>query len=119
MLRFMQQHRGIGLAAPQIGLDLRMFVMAIYATPYFCFNPRIVQITGDLVETHEACLSFSGKTCKIKRYDRIIAGWQKFNGEYEEKELVELHAICFQHELDHLDGITMLDREKEQSAKQS
>jgi peptide deformylase len=119
MLKFMQQEQGIGLAAPQIGMSQRLFVMQIDDEEYCCFNPEILEVSQNTVEYNEGCLSFRGDQCIIKRPDRITVRYQNYQGEWQQVELDGLAARCFQHEYDHLDGITMWDRYKEQNAEQS
>jgi peptide deformylase len=115
----MQQERGIGLAAPQIGISKRVFVMAIMGRQRSCFNPEITERSQDLVDWNEGCLSFPGDQCIIKRPAWIEVRYQDYHGIWQQERLEDLEARCFQHELDHLDGITMWDRHKEQNAKQS
>ena len=119
MIQFMRHHQAIGLAAPQIGRSLRMFVMEVQGRTRVCFNPEIIQSSTVLAEYKEGCLSFPGESCTIKRPDTIIVRYQDVQGAWSEDNLVGLEAICFQHELDHLDGVTMYDRQKEQHAEQS
>lgn len=119
MLTFMREQGGIGLAATQIGLRNRMFVMEINEKQWQCFNPEIEKLGDDLVEFDEGCLSFPGKSCKIQRPNTVDIRYQDANGKWHWETLTDLASRCFQHELDHLDGITMWDRQEEQNAKQS
>lgn len=119
MFQLMHAENGIGLAAPQIGISKRLFVMSVHGRDRACFNPEIVETSRELAEFDEGCLSFPGESCKIKRPDTVIVRYQNYRGEWEEVNLVALEARCFQHELDHLDGITMHDRAKEQNATES
>ena len=119
MTAFMQQHKGIGLAAPQIGERFRLFVMLIDGRQRWCFNPEIMESSTVLTEYNEGCLSFIGDQCTITRPDWVKVTYQNYQGEAEEHTLTGLEARCFQHELDHLEGITMWDRYKEQHAEQS
>jgi len=119
MLAFMHDQGGIGLAAPQIGRSIRLFVMDVQGRPRVCFNPQIIEASQIMAEFPEACLSFPGDQCTIKRPDTIIVRYQDARGEWTETNLVGLEARCFQHELDHLDGVVMHDRAKEQHAEQS
>jgi len=119
MIEFMRTNKGIGLAAPQIGKSLRVFVMEVQGRARACFNPEIVESSTVMAEFQEGCLSFPGESCNISRPDTIIVRYQDARGEWTETNLVGLEARCFQHELDHLDGVTMYDRLKEQNAEQS
>jgi peptide deformylase len=119
MFCVMHQHRGIGLAANQVGERIRMFVMHVDGHSWACFNPEIVQDYNDLVDFDEGCLSFPGESCIIKRPDTINVRYYNVSGVEIIEKLTGLASRCFQHELDHLNGITMQDRYKEQNAEQS
>lgn len=117
MLQVMQQHNGIGLAANQVGQRIRVFVMCIDNHSWACFNPVIIQDHLDLVNYDEGCLSFPGQTCIIQRADTIDVSYYTVAGVEIREKLTGLASRCFQHELDHLNGITMHDRYKEQNAE--
>lgn len=119
MLQFMHANKGIGLAANQVGERIRMFVMYIDEHSWACFNPEIVKAYNDLTDFDEGCLSFPGETCIIKRPDTIDVRYYDVSGIEVIEKLTGLASRCFQHELDHLNGITMQDRYKEQNAEQS
>jgi len=119
MFSLMKKNNGIGLAAPQIGVSRRLFVMEIDQTQRACFNPEITASSADLTEYIEGCLSFPKDECKIKRPSVVSVRYQNVQGIWIEEQLQGLEARCFQHELDHLDGITMHDRAKEQHATES
>ena len=115
---FMIQENGIGLAAPQVGISKRVFVMLVHGRFRACFNPEITKISNVLTNYDEGCLSFPGEQCTILRPDWITVIYYDADGTAVEDTLVGLEARCFQHELDHLNGITMHDRAKEQHAEQ-
>jgi peptide deformylase len=119
MLQVMHQHHGIGLAANQVGERIRVFVMQIDGHSWACFNPEILESSADLTNFDEGCLSFPGETCIIKRPDTIDVRYYNVSGIEIREKLTGLASRCFQHELDHLNGITMQDRYKEQNAEQS
>lgn len=119
MLELMKRERGIGLAATQVGMLKRLFVIEIDGRSRAYFNPEITESSQNLTEYDEGCLSFKGKSCIIKRPDEISVRYQNYKGDWYVERLSGLWARCFQHELDHLDGITMWDRLKEQNAEQS
>lgn len=119
MLEIMRRERGIGLAAPQIGLSRRVFVMEIDGQSRACFNPEILATSPDREDLPEGCLSFPGQSCIISRAREISVRYQNYRGDWYNESMSGLWARCFQHELDHLDGIVMQDRQKEQHAKQS
>lgn len=117
MIRLMDRENGIGLAAPQIGISRRLFVMQVDGQHRACFNPNITEYSRNLVEFDEGCLSFPGDHCIIKRPDWVRVRYQDHSGSFIEDTLSGLEARCFQHELDHLEGITMWQRYKEQHAE--
>lgn len=117
MLELMRKEKGIGLAATQVGVAKRLFVMEIDGVTRACFNPEIVNTSKELVDFDEGCLSFPGESCTIKRPQQIEVRYFNLQGQEVKEALLGLEARCFQHELDHLDGITMWDRHKEQNAK--
>ena len=117
LLAFMRQERALGLAAPQVGISRRVFVMEVSGDTRVCFNPEITKFQGELVDFDEGCLSFPGESCIIKRHDTIQTRYQDSQGHWQTETMSGLMSRCFQHELDHLDGITMWDRYKEQHAK--
>jgi len=116
--RFMINEYGIGLAAPQIGVSRRVFVMAIQGWQRACFNPVIMMTSVKSTDFDEGCLSFPGEHCIIKRPEWVDVRYQDHRGHWHAERFSGLLARCFQHELDHLDGITMWERHKEQHAEQ-
>lgn len=105
----MLAHEGVGLAAPQIGLSYRVFV--IKANPILCcYNPRIVDKSSDEVTLEEGCLSIPGLILKIKRPRDIKCRFTYPNGETNTHTFTGATARIFQHELDHLDGILFTER---------
>lgn len=119
MVTFMKKEQALGLAAPQIGLAKRVFVMDVNGRERRCFNPEIIDSSELSENFDEGCLSFPGESCTITRPSAVTVRYQDADGTWNEDELEGLEARCFQHELDHLNGITMWDRHKEQNAEQS
>ena len=111
----MEDARGVGLAAPQIGVGRRLFVMD---TPedednerqrHVLINPEIIHVEGEQTGD-EGCLSFPGLYQVVKREMRVIARAQNLKGEQIELDVKDLAARCILHETDHCDGIVFLDR---------
>jgi peptide deformylase len=119
MLCLMREHHAIGLAATQIGHSRRIFVMCISGRIRVCFNPEITESSTVFADYDEGCLSFPGDQCTITRPDWVRVRYQDPSGAVTEDTLVALEARCFQHELDHLDGITMWQRYKEHKIEKS
>ena len=113
MIQFMVEHKGIGLAGPQIGISKRLFVMAskdFQSVFKVFFNPVITESSEETNFNTEGCLSFPGINLEIKRSTIIkIEYYDHFGNEFTDT-LTEQTARCFQHELDHLDGINFQER---------
>ena len=130
LLEHMRYFGGIGLSANQLGMPYRVFVME--GSPGFiCFNPRISAFAGDEVQLDEGCLSYPGDGIHTTRYKHIhITTAQEDSGWYfsgvenvgegkgsweagnkDDEQLRLLETICVQHEIDHLNGITIHNRE--------
>lgn len=104
MYDLMNASAGIGLAAPQVGLPYRMFVMR--SVPKLAiFNPKIVWTSDKEVEMEEGCLSFPGLGIKVFRPESIRTRFTSPNGITETKLFNGLTARVFQHENDHLNGV--------------
>lgn len=111
MLETMYGEEGIGLAATQVDVQLRMFVMDISETkkkPLCFINPKIISTEGELI-WEEGCLSFPGVYANVKRHQQITVEYQDLNGAVQQCTAEEIMAVCIQHEMDHLDGITFFD----------
>ncbi|MBN1283704.1 MAG: peptide deformylase [Proteobacteria bacterium] len=107
---------GVGLAAPQIGESVRAIVMDVSGggkteseALIKMVNPEIVGREGE-VEYEEGCLSVPGMLVKIKRAARVKVSYLDENGIREEMDADGLLAIAVQHEIDHLDGVLIIDR---------
>ncbi len=114
MAETMYQAPGVGLAAPQVGHDLRLVVVDCSEpeegqNPIVLINPRIVEAEGATV-FEEGCLSVPEYTCDVERYERVVVEAMDLDGEPITIEGEGLMAICLQHELDHLEGRLFLDR---------
>lgn len=100
----MLHHKGVGLAAPQVGIGYRVFAMA--SNPgIVCFNPRLVDMSEENILLDEGCLSFPNLFVKMKRPRRIKVRYTEPNGNTVTQVYEGMTARCFLHELDHLDGI--------------
>lgn len=110
LIRLMHKEKGMGLAANQCGLELRLFVMCVADRYYHCFNPEIIEHGTENIELNEGCLSFPGQVCMISRSKTIKVRYYSHTGKETVEQLDGWAARCFQHELDHLNGLTMFDR---------
>ena len=127
MVQCMYDENGIGLAAPQVGINLRMFVIdtrveenEIYSTPGEAYlspmmpmailNPQIISSSGPDKPFVEGCLSIPGVNATVIRPDVIRLKGKLLNGEEIDIECGGLLSRCAQHEIDHLDGVLFTDR---------
>jgi peptide deformylase len=107
MIDVMERARAIGLAAPQVHRAVRIFVMFHPNNPpRVCINPRITATHGEPEPMVEGCLSFPALEVKVKRPPGIEVTYTDLDGKEISERLDGLEARCFQHELDHLNGIT-------------
>lgn len=116
MLETMYDEPGIGLAAPQVGVPLRLVVMDTEWTeedaaraPIVLVNPEILEREGKIVWT-EGCLSVPEFSADVERAERVVVRASDLDGKEIVEEASGLRAVCFQHELDHLDGVLYIDR---------
>ncbi len=105
---------GRGLAAPQVGAMVRVFVMDAgwkdgEMTPRACINPEITGASDERVTGPEGCLSIPGVTAEVVRHARIRLAYTDLAGEVQEVDLAGAEAIVAQHEIDHLDGKLFID----------
>lgn len=125
MFETMYAAKGVGLAAPQVAVSQRLFVMDCSggedeSQKIALINPEIVHVEGEQYGD-EGCLSFPGLYQKVQRSLRTVVRAQDVEGNYFELDVEDLPARCVLHETDHCDGIVFLDRMtvlKRQLAKQ-
>src|SRR3954471_23946550 len=108
MFETMYAAEGVGLAAPQVGLSLRLFVMDCEGLKLVAANPEIVSTEGEK-EGEEGCLSVGKIHALLKRAARVRLRAQDVRGEWFEREAEGLAARCFLHETDHCDGFLFID----------
>lgn len=116
LLDTMYAQNGVGLAAPQIGINLRVFVIDVSngnnekLNPMIFINPKIIKKSG-AVNSYEGCLSFPKAYTNVRRYKNVVikALNQKGKSFILEAKEGELLARAIQHEFDHLDGILFID----------
>ena len=115
MLETMYEAPGIGLAAPQIGVLQRLFVMDCVkddqtaAKPMVLINPEITWTSDDLSSYEEGCLSIPDHYAEVTRPASVRMRWLGLDNQTHEEEFTGLWATCAQHELDHLNGKLFID----------
>jgi peptide deformylase len=115
MLELMYKHEGLGLAAPQVGLDYRLLVINFAGDPaekeheFVAINPVIVEQKGTLKD-REGCLSFPGLYQDIRRFKTVKVQGYTLDGKGFEMTCSDLPARIWQHEIDHLNGVLFVDK---------
>ena len=111
MAKAMREASGIGLAGPQVGVQLKVFVIDIPSI-IACFNPKIIEYSEKEIILPEGCLSFPNLYMGISRPEWIEAEWQTYNGKTKTRRLNGLSGRIFQHEFDHLNGVLFTSKAK-------
>ena len=115
MFEIMYKSRGIGLAAAQVGIPKRFFIANISGSSEekdqerVFVNPVIVESDGEMKDV-EGCLSLPGMEAMVRRAESVVVDIGDMDGKRQQVEAEGLYAKLFQHEIDHLDGILMLDK---------
>jgi peptide deformylase len=119
MFETMYAAPGIGLAAVQVAVPRRLFVIDLQdpeeeggepvRKPLAFINPEIVAVSDETSVYNEGCLSIPDQYAEVERPASVRARWLDAQGKQQEAELDGLLATCFQHETDHLDGILFID----------
>jgi peptide deformylase len=118
MVETMYGSEGAGLAAPQVGVQKRLFVYDVGEGPEAVINPTIVESEGEWYHD-EGCLSIPGLRLGIVRPDRVHLRGYDLDGEEITIEADEFLGRVFQHEVDHLDGVLMIERLEDDMRKQA
>ena len=114
MFETMKQYGGIGLSANQVGKPYRMFIMGDHLNiekgkKWVCINPKITNVTKDLIRYKEGCLTFPFLFLDIERPQDISVEYLDENLEKKEEHMTGIVARCFQHEFDHMQGIVFTE----------
>lgn len=122
----LEDANGAGLAAPQIGVNLRVFAFVVsdremetYGTMSHIVNPVLVEQSGELVSDIEGCLSIPGLEYDLPRPQRVVAEGFDMHGEPVRIVGTERLARCLAHETDHLDGVLFIDRLEPEERKRA
>ena len=110
MVETMHDAPGIGLAAPQVGVPLRLIVIQLPDEPLIVMvNPEIVKASEEY-EVEEGCLSVPGYVGMVKRFQQVVVKGRDLTGKEIRIKAEDLLAEAFQHEIDHINGILYIDR---------
>jgi peptide deformylase len=110
MIRVMQDAPGVGLAATQLGVVRRVIVYQVNDEPVTLVNPEIVGSSGDTEVADEGCLSVPGVIVPVERPSEVRVRAQDLRGKRRDYEVADIEARVIQHEIDHLDGVLILER---------
>jgi len=105
----MKLYSGLGLSANQCGVKERVFVIGTDQFQMACINPKVIEVSEELVKDTEGCLSFPAFFLKLPRPKWVDVEFTDENGETKQVKLDGLTARCFLHELDHLNGVKFTD----------
>ena len=115
LIRCGEENLGVGIAAPQVGKSVRLFIMAPkpgprypdapLVEPFAVLNPEILRLHGEVQKGWEGCLSVPGYRGLVPRYEHVDAAWLDRHGHRRSGTFSGFLARIFQHEFDHLDGI--------------
>lgn len=113
MYATMYRAPGIGLAAPQVGVGLRVCIVDLMPdrnpAPITLINPEVLAVSEEVATREEGCLSLPGQYAEITRPARVKIRYCDIEGAGREIEAEGLLAACLQHEIDHLDGVLFID----------
>lgn len=102
----------MGLSAIQIGFPVRIFIMRSKGVDYTCIDPEIVFYSTQMMSATEGCVSFPHQAATTTRNHTIYVRYKEtIDGNFVHKTFSDMESVCFQHELDHLDGIVMFMRQ--------
>ena len=113
MTDIMLENKGVGLAAPQAGVPLRLFIISLDASREnvkVFINPTVTPITGGFESIEERCLSVPGVRTKIRRFKKCKVTATDLDGNEFTEEAEGLYARALQHEYDHIEGMTITER---------
>jgi peptide deformylase len=108
MVEVMKARNGVGLAANQVGINARLFIMDMGTDIQMCVNPKILQHYAGTAEILEGCLSLPGEWAMKERSEEIRVSYYDEFGLHHVKNLKGILAVIFQHESDHLNGKTIM-----------
>ena len=119
LIHLMTHSQGMGLAANQIGITKRFFAMGhesfdVFQKPAIIYNPVLISADEEQEVVQEGCLSFPGVLLQVSRPKMVLVRYQNNLGEFLMSRLAGMEARCFQHELDHINGITFNQRAKKE-----
>ena len=118
MLETMYHDKGVGLAAPQVGVSKRIIVIDDKVTeegepgphPLYMVNPEIIKKSEEMILFNEGCLSVPGQSAEVERHRAVSVKYLDYDGNEKVLDAEDFLAVIIQHETDHLDGVLYIDR---------
>jgi len=119
LIVLMYQNKGVGLAAPQVGENIRVIATSQrdkkktkdkFLGETIMINPKIIEKSKETILREEACISLPNCTGMVKRHQAITVEFLDLKGKKQSKKYKEFNAVIIQHEIDHLDGILFMDK---------
>ena len=110
MGKLMLEHNGIGLAAPQVGISKRLIIIATQTGVATFINPKIIKYSWKKESAEEGCLSVPARSISVRRSVKITVEFYNMNADKQELKATGLFARVLQHEIDHLDGVLIIDK---------
>lgn len=115
MVKTMEAENGVGIAAPQVGRNIRMVICKLNPTEKNevivpMINPVLLEASDDMVKGEEGCLSVPKTWGQVTRHRRVMVRYTNLKGKELTLELTDFNARIIQHEIDHLDGILFIDK---------
>ncbi len=118
MLETMYHNKGVGLAAPQVGVLKKIIVIDDKVTedgepgehPMYMVNPKIIEKSEEMVVFNEGCLSVPGQSAEVERHESVVVEYLDYDGKQQRLEATGFLAIIIQHETDHLNGTLYIDK---------
>lgn len=117
MIKTMHKEHGVGLAAPQIGIPLRLAVAEVDGKEYYWINPEITSLSQEKIISEEGCLSLPGEFFPILRSETVTVKYLNEKGIPKKLRATGFLATVVQHEVDHLDGVLIINRFRKQKRK--
>lgn len=119
LIVLMYQNKGVGLAAPQVGENIRVIATSQrdkkktkdkFLGETIMINPKITEKSKEMILREEACISLPNCTGMVKRHHTITVEFLDLKGKKQTKKYKEFNAVIIQHEIDHLDGVLFMDK---------
>lgn len=114
MIQTMHKENGVGLAAPQIGKSIRLAVAEVDGKEYYFINPEITSLSQEKIVFEEGCLSLPGEFFPIIRSETVTLRYMNEKGLSKKLRATGFLAVVIQHEVDHLEGILIINRFRKQ-----